>query len=66
IQRKELPDGRVFEGRFDPVTGAPLAGTKLTDGDDTYVGEYDAQWRRPGRGRRRRALRAGGRRRCGR
>eukprot|EP00796_Vickermania_ingenoplastis_P012978 gene12978-8829_t len=46
-----LPDGRVYRGKFDEKSGAPLPGSRLEDDGDLYEGEYNHQWQREGCGR---------------
>ncbi|CAM38767.1 conserved hypothetical protein [Leishmania braziliensis MHOM/BR/75/M2904] len=45
-----LPDGRVYSGTYDPVSGFPLPGSQLEEDGDLYRGEFNVQWQREGRG----------------
>ncbi|KAG5506709.1 hypothetical protein GH5_05922 [Leishmania sp. Ghana 2012 LV757] len=45
-----LPDGRVYSGSYDAVSGVPLPGSQLEEDGDLYRGEFNAQWQREGRG----------------
>ncbi|KAH9601149.1 MORN motif [Trypanosoma melophagium] len=46
----KMPDGRIFNGRFDAQHGFPLPGSELHDDGDLYRGEFNAQWQRHGAG----------------
>lgn len=50
-KRVALDDGRVFDGPFFISTDSPAPGCKLTDGTDSYTGEYNDVWQRHGKGK---------------
>lgn len=47
----QLPDGRVYSGKYNPEKGFPLPGSRLEDDGDLYEGSFNEQWQREGEGR---------------
>lgn len=47
----QLPDGRVYYGKYDAEKGFPLPGSRLEEDGDLYEGSFNAKWQREGSGK---------------
>lgn len=47
----QLPDGRVYYGKYHPEKGFPLPGSRLEEDGDLYEGSFNTKWQREGSGK---------------